>query len=201
MQFGLDSGYATKTLWQGRLSCFYQQERPGGQISRGTTAQPLLRGKAGLENDVRPVPLGRVGRRGAPLHGYCGSLLHATAVRIRNPIRNPESYPESYLESYTESFTSKPLSKPFQNPHRNLHQNLNRTPYRNPHRNPHRNLHRNPHRNLHTTFQWSLQFKPSSKRGEQKAGWKQRGAKSGLEKRDGKAGCKSGVAKRDGQAV
>ena len=45
------------------------------------TAQPLLRGEAGPVNDAQPVLLGRVGRRGAPLHGYCGKLLYAVAIQ------------------------------------------------------------------------------------------------------------------------
>ena len=62
---------------------------PGGEKgrepknSRGRTSQPLLRGEAGPVNDAKPVLLGRVGRRGAPLHGYCSSLLYvAAAVHI-----------------------------------------------------------------------------------------------------------------------
>ena len=71
---------AIEELLRGRLSCSLRRERPGAQNSRGRTAQPLLRGEAGPDNDARPVLLGRVGRRGAPLHGYCSSLRYAAAV-------------------------------------------------------------------------------------------------------------------------
>ena len=62
---------------RGRLCCHHWQQGPGAQNPRGTTARPLLRGNSRPDNDAWPVPLGRVGRRGAPLHGHCSSLLHA----------------------------------------------------------------------------------------------------------------------------
>ena len=68
---------------RGRLCCYHQQRRPGTRNPRGRTAQSLLRGEARPDNDARPVPSGRVGRRGAPLRGHCSSynmlLLFALA--------------------------------------------------------------------------------------------------------------------------
>ena len=82
----------------GRLRCYHQQWRPGTQNPRGRTAQPLLRGETGPDNDARPVPLGRVGRRGAPLHGHFGSILSAAEVFV-------------YRDQYTAICTQRALHK------------------------------------------------------------------------------------------
>ena len=51
------------TLWQGRLSCIKLQRERDSTNPAVRTAQPLLRGETGFDNDAWPVPLGRVGRR------------------------------------------------------------------------------------------------------------------------------------------
>ena len=66
----------------------------GGEKGRETRIptvglKPLLRSETGPDNDARPVPLGRVGRRGAPLRGRCGSynMLLQFALASRGELR------------------------------------------------------------------------------------------------------------------
>ena len=119
---------ATEELLRGRLSCSLKRERPGAQNSRGRTAQPLLCGETGPDNDARPVPLGRVGRRGAPLHGHCGSVLHAAAERALracvhstfNPQPSSLNLQSSNFKPQHSTFNPQPSTLNFQSSNINL---------------------------------------------------------------------------------
>ena len=71
-----------KTLWQGRLSGHYWQERPGAHNSCGRTAQLPLRGETGPDNAAWPVLQGRGGRGRALPHGHDAASFQTTSLHF-----------------------------------------------------------------------------------------------------------------------